>query len=132
MENVNIPARARSWVCNASLITGVVLAIGVFALGARDANIEGLADVAFGVAMACWVGLPLMLLGVVKLFRHFPNAHWVLWVVGSTALLGACFEVFFRARGSTAALALIFVPLYLLVGYGVVAMVLLWRRKHGP
>ena len=120
----------RSWVCSASLISGIVLGVGVFALSAPGATIEGIVDVAFGVAMSCWVGLPLILLGVIKVFRSYPNMHLSMWSLGCFVLFGACWQVFFAPRGSTAALGLLFVPFYLLAGYGVAAMVLLWHRNH--
>ena len=120
----------RTWVCRACVISALALAIGSNALGARSANIEGFGDVAFGVALACWVGLPLMLLGLVKVFRAYPATHVALWAIGSVLLFGACYGVFFAARGSTAGLALIFVPLYVLVGYGVVGAVLLCQTNR--
>ena len=89
-----MPAPARTWVSNASLIAGVALGVGVFVLGASNANIEGAGDVAFGVATSGWVGLPLILLGLIKLFRFFPNIHAVLWGFGCFALLGSCWSVF--------------------------------------
>jgi hypothetical protein len=130
MEDVSMPAPARTWVSNASLISGVAVAIGVFILGASNANIEGGADIAFGMAMSCWMGLPLILLGLVKLFRFFPNTHTVLWAVGCFALFGSCWNVYFVSKGSTAALALIFIPLFLLAGYGILAFVFFWRRSR--
>jgi hypothetical protein len=130
VENVDMTAPIRSWICNASLISGAVLAIGVFGLSAPNAHIEGVGDAAFGVAIPCWVGLPLILLGLIKIFRFFPNTQAVLWGVGCFALFGSCWSVFFAAKGSTTAVALIFIPLYVLAGYGIVALVLLWRRGH--
>jgi hypothetical protein len=130
MSSIPAATSKRTWVSHASVISALALAIGSFALGARTANIEGFGDVAFGVALACWVGLPLVLLGLVKVFRVFPNTHVALWAIGSVLLFGACYEVFFAAGGSTAGLALIFVPLYVLVGYGVAATVLLCQTKR--
>ncbi len=130
MSSIPAATSKGTWVCHSSLISALVLAVGTFAFGARSANIEGFRDVAFGVALACWVGLPLVLLGLAKIFRAFPITHVALWAIGTVLLFGTCYEVFFAASGSTAGLALLFVPLYVLVGYGVVAAVLLCRTNR--
>ena len=71
-----------------------------------------------------------MLLGLVKVFRVFPNKQVALWIIGSVLLFGACYDVFFAASGSTAGLGLIFVPFFVLVGYGVAAAVLLCQTNR--
>ena len=82
----------------------------------------------FLVAFAIWVGLPLLILGRLRVFWSFPKITAVLYGVGLLLLGTLLFGVFVAPAGSTAALAIISVPFLLNSAYAATAVVLKLKK----
>ncbi len=96
-----------------------------FALAlSSGSNVEGVGEFALLFGFSCWVGVPLVALGQVRVFRPFPRVTFCLWAIGLVVEAALFYGVFIAPQGSTAGLAMLFVPLYLLVLYGVACLVL--------
>ena len=125
MANTNTPRSRRSGVATASLASALFFGLIAFASGSAFKSLE---DAVVGILFSCWVALPLVLLGVIKLFRAFPGTHSVLLVFGFFA--SVCAVASTHSGGSTSALGLVFFPFWLLLIYGVVCFVLLCVRVY--
>jgi hypothetical protein len=118
MGSTNTPPRRRSGIATVSLVSAVAFAVAVL----PSLSIKGFGDMVAGVLFCGWVSLPLLFLGLMKLFRDFPITHLVLLVLGLAGSFGAVILPY--GRGSTSALGMVFVPLYLLVIYCVAGFIL--------
>lgn len=108
-----------------SRVSALVFAVVVFVSGAA---IKSFGDALCGVVVSCWVALPLLLLGVIKLFRAFPATHVVLLALGILASVFAAASPY--GYGSTSALGLVVLPFYVVVVYVLVAFVLLCVKTY--
>jgi hypothetical protein len=124
MENPTPPS-PRSWVTTVSVVASAFFGVVVFASSSASESAE---DAVASLLMAGWVALPLLLLGVVKIFRAFPTTHVVLLVFGCFSIVWAIGSA--RGAGSTAALAVVVIPFYLLIIYGVTSLVLMFRKDR--
>jgi len=77
----------------------------------------GLEHTVDAICFSGWVGLPLLLLGVIKVFRSFPVTHLVLLMIGLIFSAFATASPF--GHGSTSAIGLLTTPFFLLVIYAV-------------
>ena len=111
-----------SSVVTVSRLSAVVAALATLA----SAEIDGLEGLVVAAVLAGWIALPLVALGAAKDLRAFPQTRLALLVVSDLSILGAILSV--HSRGSTGAIALLFIPLYLLVLYIVVGFVLLCHK----
>ena len=118
MESTNTSSSRRPAVATASLVSAAIFAVAVL----PSLSIEGLETILAGALFSGWVALPLLLLGLVKVFRKFPTAHLVLLVVGLVASSGAVTAPY--GHGSTSALGLLVLPFFLLLIYGGVGFIL--------
>lgn len=91
-------------------------------------SIKGFGDIVAGVLFSGWVALPLLLLGLVRIFREFRTAHIVLLVLGLVGSFGAVTSPY--GHGSTSAIGLVVLPFFLLVAYGVIGFVLFCVKAY--
>ena len=75
-------SRRPSVICWIANVCGLTSAVVTFSLGVRTANIEGTADLAFGLGFAFWSGLPFFMLGAAKVLRHSVGLLTVLLLLG--------------------------------------------------
>jgi hypothetical protein len=119
-------------VCNLAGIAAVTIMLVNFAaaLGNQDrANTQPLTWV-FCALLACWTGAPFYLLAYAETFRLCAKPTWVLFIAGVCATGFAFAETYVFPRGSTTALVMVFIPLYMLVLYAGAWLVLrLWFVK---
>lgn len=118
MENTNCPSPRRSATATVSLVSAVVSALATL----PGISINGFGDMMAGAIFSGWVALPLLFLGLVKLFRQFRTTHVFLLVLGLVGSFGAVTSPY--GRGSTTAIGMVLLPFYLLVAYGVAWFVL--------
>jgi hypothetical protein len=125
MNDVQPTARSRSTTATVSLAAAAVFAVFVFASGLA---MNGGASAVAGVCFACWVALPLTLLGTVKLFRGFPMTHLVLLVLGLLVSASAAASPY--GHSSTSAIGLLTVPFFLLLLYALAGFVLVCVKTY--
>lgn len=124
MESTKAPAPRRSATATVSLVSAVVSAVAVL----PSLSIKGFGDIVAGVLFSGWVALPLLLLGLVRIFREFRTAHIVLLVLGLVGSFGAVTSPY--GHGSTSAIGLVVLPFFLLVAYGVIGFVLFCVKAY--
>jgi hypothetical protein len=124
MESTKAPAPRRSATATVSLVSAVVSGVAVL----PSLSIKGFGDIVAGVLFSGWVALPLLLLGLVRIFREFRTAHIVLLVLGLVGSFGAVTSPY--GHGSTSAIGLVVLPFFLLVAYGVIGFVLFCVKAY--
>jgi len=124
MSSTNTPAPRRSTTATISLVSAVISGVAVI----PSLSINGFGGVLVGVLFAGWVSLPLLLLGLVKLFRQFATAHIILLVLGLVGSFGAVTSPY--GHGSTSALGMLVLPFFLLAAYGVVGFALFCVKAY--
>ena len=113
----------RPAVCWAATFSGIVLSIANLIMAMRSgATVRGPGDLVFGLLFSLWVGLPLLLLGQVKLSHRRPRVVLVLWLVGLLVTVKMLHEVFVDPSGSTTALGLLTTPFYLILGFSLIGL----------
>ncbi len=117
---------APSKIARASFIGAAVFAVVVFVSGLA---INGFGNTLAGLFFSGWVALPLMLLGAIKLFRRFPLTHAALLVFGVLGSAVAAASPY--GHSSTSSIALVTVPFFVLVIFGVTGFVLLCVKTYG-
>ncbi len=125
MNDVQPTARSRSTTVTVSLAGAAVFAVFVFASGL---TMNDAGSAVAGVCFACWVALPLTLLGIVKLFRGFPRTHLVLLVLGLLVSASAAASPY--GHSSTSVIGLVSVPFFLLLLYALAGFLLVWVKAY--
>ena len=89
---------------------------------------NGLENALPGLCLSCWVALPLVALGAIRLFRRFPLTHATLFLIGVLASVMAVVSPY--GHRSTSAIALVTIPFFLLVIFCVAGLVLLCVKTY--
>jgi len=126
MENVQPKQSGRTVVATASLVASAVCVVGVFV---SEIAMNGFVSPLGLLCLSCWVAFPLLVLGLVKVFRAFPGTHGVLLVMGVVVSAFAAASPP-RAHSSTSAIGLVTVPFFLLLLYGVAGAVLVCVKTY--
>ncbi len=115
-----------------ALVFGIGVAITDFVLAFPKQPEKQAVDLwIVGILFSGWQGLPLALLAQMKVFWRYPVVNWVLLSLGGVVLMKVLHEVYDAPHGSTAGLALIFGPLYVLAGYAVLWAVFKFAAARG-
>lgn len=112
-------------VCTVATLSGVGFIL--ITLASATASHRGTqdSDVAFfDLVFSFWIGLPLIMLGQLKVFWRFPRLVKWLYAMGCCALVWMLFTVLVVPTSSTAGVAAFYIPLLLLMIYSVVVVVI--------
>jgi hypothetical protein len=94
------------------IVSAAVVGIGLFSV---DFSSDGLLDLLFGLMFLVFPAIPLLLLSV-RAFQKLPRTIAIIATIETGIILDLFYEVNFGHDGSsTSAVAVFFIPLYLLV-----------------
>ena len=125
MDTAKPTPPSQSTVAKISLAGSAACAAIVFSSGVAMNGLEN----AIGILLfSCWAALPLLVLGLVRLFRQFPGTHAALLVLGISASVLAAAAPF--GRGSTSAIGLVTIPFFLLLIYAAAGFVLICVKTY--
>lgn len=94
------------------IVSAAVVGISLFSV---DFSSDGLLDLLFGLMFLVFPAIPLLLLSV-RVFQKLPRTTTIIATIETGIILDLFYEVNFGHDGSsTSAVAVFFIPLYLLV-----------------
>jgi hypothetical protein len=107
------------------IVSAVVAVINLCLADFHDSSISDPVDIVFSILFVIFPSIPLLFLSI-KIFEKLPKTTAILATIEAVIILDLIYEINFgHTSSSTSAVALFFLPLYLLVLNVVIALLAL-------